>query len=89
MELMCLGAPGDERPFVRDDAGVVRDLSPLTADIDGAFLAADGIARVRQALAAGELSAADIEGLRIGSPVARPAAVVCIGQNYAAHAAES
>lgn len=89
MELMRLGAPGDERPFVRDDEGIIRDLSPLTADIDGAFLAADGISRVRQALAAGELSAADTEGLRIGAPVARPTAVVCIGQNYAAHAAES
>jgi 2-keto-4-pentenoate hydratase/2-oxohepta-3-ene-1,7-dioic acid hydratase in catechol pathway len=67
----------------------VRDLSPLTSDIDGAFLAADGVARVRRALAAGELPEADVEGLRIGAPVARPAAVVCIGQNYAAHAAES
>jgi 2-keto-4-pentenoate hydratase/2-oxohepta-3-ene-1,7-dioic acid hydratase in catechol pathway len=67
----------------------VRDLSPLTSDIDGAFLAADGVARVRRALAAGELPEADVEGLRIGAPVARPAAVVCVGQNYAAHAAES
>lgn len=89
MELMRLGAPGRERPFVRDDEGAVRDLAPLTADIDGAFLAADGIARVRRALAAGELREADIDGLRIGAPIARPTAVVCIGQNYAAHAAES
>ncbi|HTN55448.1 MAG TPA: fumarylacetoacetate hydrolase family protein [Microbacterium sp.] len=89
MELMRLGAPGREHPFVRDDAGIIRDLGPLTADIDGAFLAADGIGRVRCALAAGELRKADTEGLRIGAPVARPTAVVCIGQNYAAHAAES
>jgi 2-keto-4-pentenoate hydratase/2-oxohepta-3-ene-1,7-dioic acid hydratase in catechol pathway len=88
MELLRLGPVGDERPFVRDE-GVVYDLSPLTADIDGAFLAADGIARVREALARGELSAVVVDGLRIGAPVARPTAVVCIGQNYAAHAAES
>lgn len=88
MELLRLGPVGDERPFVRDE-GVVYDLSPLTADIDGAFLAADGIARVRKALARGELSAVAVDGLRIGAPVARPTAVVCIGQNYAAHAAES
>jgi len=31
----------------------------------------------------------DIDGQRIGAPLARPGAVVCIGQNYAAHAAES
>lgn len=65
------------------------DLSPLTAEIDGDFLAADGIGRVRSALGRGELVAADVDGLRIGAPVARPTAVVCIGQNYAAHAAES
>ncbi|MGW1341689.1 fumarylacetoacetate hydrolase family protein [Kribbella sp. NPDC002412] len=89
MELLRLGAVGEERPYVRAADGTVHDLSPLTADIDGAFLASDGIARARAALAAGELPVADVEGLRIGAPVARPPAVVCIGQNYAAHAAES
>ncbi|MGP6169606.1 fumarylacetoacetate hydrolase family protein [Microbacterium sp. A196] len=89
MELMRLGEAGREHPFVRDDEGIVRDLAPLTADVDGAFLAVDGIARVRRALAAGELREADTDGLRIGAPIARPTAVICIGQNYAAHAAES
>ncbi|MFT4219654.1 MAG: fumarylacetoacetate hydrolase family protein [Microbacterium sp.] len=89
MEFMRLGPAGAERPFVRDDAGVVRDLSPVAADIDGAFLAADGIARTRAALEEGALPEADAAGLRIGPPIARPSAVVCIGMNYAAHAAES
>ena len=89
MELMRLGEPGAERPFVRDDEGVVRDLASLTDDIDGAFLAADGIPRVRAALIAGTLAAVDATGLRVGAPVARPTAVICVGQNYAAHAAES
>jgi 2-keto-4-pentenoate hydratase/2-oxohepta-3-ene-1,7-dioic acid hydratase in catechol pathway len=31
----------------------------------------------------------DIDGQRVGPPLARPGAVICIGQNYAAHAAES
>ncbi|MEV0282657.1 fumarylacetoacetate hydrolase family protein [Kribbella sp. NPDC050820] len=89
MELLRLGAVGEERPYLRAADGTVHDLSPLTADIDGAFLASDGIARTRAALAAGELPVADVEGLRVGAPIARPPAVVCIGQNYAAHAAES
>lgn len=88
MELLRLGSPGQERPFVRH-GDTVYDLASLTPDIDGTFLGADGIARVRAALDRGELPAADVEGLRIGAPVARPTAVVCIGQNYAAHAAES
>ncbi|MDR2997056.1 MAG: fumarylacetoacetate hydrolase family protein [Microbacterium sp.] len=89
MEFMRLGEAGAERPFVRDEDGVVRDLSPLTDDIDGAFLAGGGIARVRAALADGELAEADVSALRVGAPIARPTAVICVGQNYAAHAAES
>lgn len=96
MKLLRLGVIGVERPAVLLDAhegGGVRDLSGLTDDIDGAFLAADGIARVAAAVAAGSLpridDPGDGTGLRLGSPVARPAAVICIGQNYAAHAAES
>ncbi|MFI8525587.1 fumarylacetoacetate hydrolase family protein [Promicromonospora sukumoe] len=88
MKLARIGTPGQERPVVHDGAAW-RDLSPLTADIDGAFLAADGVARTRAALAAGTLPPADVEGVRFGAPVARPSAVVCVGMNYAAHAAES
>jgi 2-keto-4-pentenoate hydratase/2-oxohepta-3-ene-1,7-dioic acid hydratase in catechol pathway len=88
VELLRLGAVGEERPYVRAADGTVHDLSPLTGDIDGAFLAADGIARTRAALEAGELPVAGTEGLRVGAPIARPGAVVCIGMNYAAHAAE-
>ena len=88
MELLRLGAVGEERPYVRAADGTVHDLSPITADIDGGFLANDGIARTRAALDAGELPVADVEALRVGAPIARPGAVVCIGMNYAAHAAE-
>ncbi|ROR73102.1 fumarylacetoacetate hydrolase family protein [Bogoriella caseilytica] len=88
MHFLRIGEPGSERPVV-EEAGTVYELGDLTADLDGAFLAADGIGRVRQALAAGELPPASIEGERIGSPVVRPSAVICIGMNYAAHAAES
>jgi 2-keto-4-pentenoate hydratase/2-oxohepta-3-ene-1,7-dioic acid hydratase in catechol pathway len=89
VELLRLGAVGEERPYVRSTDGTVYDLSSVTADIDGAFLAADGIARARAALSAGSLPVASADGLRVGAPIAKPGAVVCIGQNYAAHAAES
>ncbi len=89
MQLQRLGPAGSERPYVRADDGTLFDLSPVTTEIDGAFLAADGIARARAALAAGTLTAVDATGLRVGAPVAKPGAVVCIGMNYAAHAAES
>jgi 2-keto-4-pentenoate hydratase/2-oxohepta-3-ene-1,7-dioic acid hydratase in catechol pathway len=86
---MRVGAIGAERPVVLDDDDRAFGLSGLTNDLDGAFLAADGIARVRAALAAGDLPADDIAGERVGAPIARPPAVVCVGMNYAAHAAES
>ncbi len=89
MRLMRVGDVGAERPVVLDDGDRAFDLSGLTSDIDGAFLAADGIARVRAALAAGELPPVNVAGRRIGAPIARPPAVVCVGMNYAAHAAES
>jgi 2,4-didehydro-3-deoxy-L-rhamnonate hydrolase len=89
LRLMRVGALGAERPVVLDDDDSAYSLSGLTSDIDGAFLEAGGIARVREALAAGALPAEDIAGERIGAPIARPLAVVCVGMNYAAHAAES
>lgn len=89
MQLFRHGPVGQERPAVRDTNGQTWDLSPLTHDIDGPFLEQDGIARVASALAAGQLPAIDVQGVRLGAPIARPQAVSCIGMNYAAHAAES
>jgi 2,4-diketo-3-deoxy-L-fuconate hydrolase len=87
--VMRLGQPGAERPAVRTGDGIVYDLSPLTDDIDGAFLARGGVDLAREAVEAGRLPVLDPSGLRVGAPVAKPGAVICIGQNYAAHAAES
>ncbi|RSM79504.1 FAA hydrolase family protein [Kibdelosporangium aridum] len=89
MHLMRLGAIGEERPAVRAEDGTLSDISGLTGDIDGAFLAGDGIQRVADALAAGSLPVLDGTGLRIGAPIATPVKVVCIGMNYAEHARES
>lgn len=86
--LIRVGEPGAERPVLLED-GRAYDLTSLTAEIDAAFLGADGPVRAREALAAGALTPVEIGGLRLGAPVARPGAVVGIGQNYAAHAAES
>lgn len=89
MEFMRLGDAGDETPVVRQD-GHYYSLEGLTGDIDGSFLAGDGIFRTRDALASRELPMFNVgRSIRIGAPIARPMAVLCIGQNYAAHAAES
>jgi 2,4-diketo-3-deoxy-L-fuconate hydrolase len=87
MEFMRIGARDQETPVVRvgDDHF---DISSVVSDIDPAFWA-DGPAHVAQALEAGSLPKVDVEGQRIGAPITRPSAVICIGQNYVEHAAES
>jgi 2,4-diketo-3-deoxy-L-fuconate hydrolase len=89
MRIARLGDAGAEVPAVIAD-DTTYDLSPVTADIDADFLADGGIDRVRDALTEGRLHPlAGGDELRVGAPVAKPGAVLCIGQNYAAHAAES
>ncbi|MGO2996167.1 MAG: fumarylacetoacetate hydrolase family protein [Brachybacterium alimentarium] len=89
MELRRLGPIGQEKPALVQD-GVTYRLEGLTADIDGAFLADGGLEKAARASAAGELPVWEgAESERVGAPIARPEAVLCIGQNYAEHAAES
>ena len=100
MKYLRVGPAGAERPVAYLD-GRYHDLSGVTRDIDGPFLAAGGLGGARSAgpgggadrgggaeLVAG-LPEIDIAGQRIGAPIARPGVVLCVGQNYAAHAAES
>ena len=89
MKLLRVGVSGDERPVASLDGSTFYDLRPLTDEIDGAFLSRGGLGVVRRQIEAGTLPETSIDGMRVGPPIARPHAVVCIGMNYAAHAAES
>lgn len=88
MRFARLGAVGHEIPAVLSQERYF-SLRSITSDLDGQFWASDGVARARKALEEGSLSELDATGLRIGAPMTRPSAVLCIGMNYAAHAAES
>ncbi|MEC5200974.1 2,4-diketo-3-deoxy-L-fuconate hydrolase [Arthrobacter sp. PL16] len=89
MDLMRLGEAGREIPTVR--AGdTYYDLRGLAPDITGASLGAGLIEQVRAALRDGSLTElAGAESLRVGPPLTGIGAVVCVGMNYAAHAAET
>ena len=91
MRLARIGAPGHETPavFTSDDTYV--DISDLTADITGDFLAAFDRAAVADAVNARQREGRErpLDGRRVGSPIARPQQILCIGLNYADHAAES
>ncbi len=85
---MRFGPAGAERPVAELD-GSLWDISPVTADIDAEFLAADGVRDVAAALAAGDLEPFDRADLRVGPPIARPGKIVCVGLNYRDHAIET
>lgn len=85
MRVARFGDVGREIPALERD-GRIYDLRSIVDDIDASALSPEGLERIRTA---GELPELDVEGLRIGAPIARPGSVFCIGMNYAAHAAES
>lgn len=91
MRLVRYGAKGAERPGMVDRGGRVRDLSGVVPDIAGDALLPDTLAR----LAALDPAALPLvpgvpqAGLRLGPCVGRVGKFVCIGLNYADHAAEA
>jgi 2-keto-4-pentenoate hydratase/2-oxohepta-3-ene-1,7-dioic acid hydratase in catechol pathway len=89
MKLMRIGARGAEQPALLAEDGTVLDLSGVTADIDGAFLASGGIDRLRRGVAEGTLPRLEATDARVGAPIARPGKVLCIGLNYRDHAQET
>jgi len=83
-----VGNPGAEQPVLVHGESCY-SLAPVTDDINADFWTSDGPRRAAQALEAGSLEAMDVQGLRLGAPITRPSSVICVGMNYAAHAAES
>jgi len=88
MQFARIGATGKEIPALLHDKKYY-SLEQVTRDIDSDFWETNGPARAAAALAAGELAELTVDGVRIGAPIARPSSVICVGMNYAAHAAES
>ena len=81
MKFARLGTPGAEIPVLVDGERYL-DLRSVTSDVNGDFLAGDFRARIDAARAADELPVLeDAAAMRIGAPIARPSAVICIGQN--------
>ena len=87
MKLLRYGPPGQEKPGLLDAAGTIRDLSGVIPDLAGDALSPAGLAKLA-ALDAAALPA--VQGSpRIGPPVTGMKNLVCIGLNYADHAAET
>ena len=87
MKLVRYGNAGREKPGMLDARGVLRDLSRVVDDIAGDVLTKESIERLR-ALDPEALPAVE-SNPRLGAPVGRVGKIICVGLNYADHAAES
>ncbi|MFN4154039.1 MAG: fumarylacetoacetate hydrolase family protein [Paracoccaceae bacterium] len=87
MKLLRHGAPGAERPGLLHSDGTIRDLTGIVPDIARNVLSDAGLAALRD-IDAATLPVVDA-GSRLGACVAGTGKFICIGLNYADHAAES
>ncbi|MGZ3411701.1 MAG: fumarylacetoacetate hydrolase family protein [Xanthobacteraceae bacterium] len=87
MKLVRYGAAGREKPGIIDSEGRIRDLSKVVKDIDGAMLAAGGLAKIKKAKID---RLAKVSGKpRLGPCVGNVRNFIAMGLNYADHAAEA
>jgi ureidoglycolate lyase len=87
MKLLRVGPAGREVPAIIDQRSEIRDLSGYVTDLNGETISPAGLASLA-ALDLSKLPKID-KAQRIGPCVARPINFVCIGLNYADHAAET
>ena len=87
MKLLRYGAKGAERPAMLDGQGRVRDLSQVLTDIESDTLSPQGLQRLG-AIVPESLPLVDAPG-RIAPPWTGMGKFVCVGLNYADHAAEA
>lgn len=89
MKLIRHGELNKERPGIVID-NINYDLSDFGEDYNEQFFETNGLQRLEKFLTANKSSLKKLPaGTRIGSPVARPSKIVCIGLNYADHAKET
>ncbi len=89
MKLIRFGAFGKEKPGVHIN-GVNYDVSGFIKDYDEMFFANGGLPHLAWMVNQHKDMLRKVDdGERLGSPVARPSKIVCIGLNYAQHAKET
>ena len=89
MKLIRFGKNGEEKPGIVID-GVHYDVSGFCEDYNEDFFGSNGLGRLDDLLKENQGRLPKIDGdVRLGSPIARPSKIVCIGLNYADHAKET
>ncbi len=90
MKLVRFGEFGAEKPGILLANESIIDVSAFGEDYNEQFFATDGLKRLADWLLSNENTCPAIDGdVRLGACIARPSKIICIGLNYAKHAAES
>ncbi|MFH6602539.1 fumarylacetoacetate hydrolase family protein [Maribacter algicola] len=90
MKLIRFGKEGNEKPGLQQEDGSWIDVSGFGEDYDENFFGTDGIARLASWLETNMGNCPKVsKDTRLGPPMTRPSKIVCVGLNYAQHAAES
>ncbi|MEC5166234.1 2,4-diketo-3-deoxy-L-fuconate hydrolase [Flavobacterium sp. PL11] len=88
MKLIRFGAAGKEKPGIIID-NTRYDVSSIVSDYDESFFESDGLEKLKNTLASDPHLPEVALDVRLGSPVARPSKIICIGLNYVDHCRET
>ncbi|MDH2443344.1 fumarylacetoacetate hydrolase family protein [Amnibacterium sp. CER49] len=92
MRLLRVGPAGAEKPGLLLEGNAYLDVSDIVRDFDEEFFGSGGIERLREVAPRRiewGVGVRELNGQRIGAPIARPHQILCIGLNYSDHAAET
>lgn len=90
MKLIRFGEIGQEKPGLLLPDGTSIDASGFGEDYTEHFFATDGLTRLKAWASSNAATAPKIPaGVRLGSAIARPSKIVCVGLNYSDHAKET
>ena len=90
MKLIRFGKQGEEKPGILLSNDEKIDVSSFVSDYDEKFFESGGLVNLKNWLNENESSAPRLDySIRLGSPIARPSKIICIGLNFKDHAAES
>jgi 2,4-diketo-3-deoxy-L-fuconate hydrolase len=90
MKLIRFGTTGQEQPGLQLTDGRRIDVRSFGEDYTEHFFATDGLSRLQTWLENNESTCPEVPAsIRLGPCIARPSKIICIGLNYAKHAAES
>ena len=90
MKLIRFGKQGEEKPGILLSNDEKIDVSSFVSDYDEKFFESGGLVSLKNWLNENESSAPRLDdSIRLGSPIARPSKIICIGLNFKDHAAES